>query len=82
VGSNSVTLVEMRSCWFGVPLSHIVRKVVGCVEEVELWDPSSFSAPSYGRGVSECGWSRNGNRHGDSFFLGWKGWSRDHLWWV
>jgi hypothetical protein len=27
------------------------------------------------------GGGKDGNRHGDSF-LGGKGWSRDHLWWV
>ena len=42
---NSVIQVGMGSCWFGDPLSHIVRKVVGGMEEVELWDPSSFSCP-------------------------------------
>jgi hypothetical protein len=36
VGSNFVILVAMDSCSFGGPLSHIVHKVVGCVEEVEL----------------------------------------------
>jgi hypothetical protein len=50
VESNSVTLVEMGSCWLGVPLSHIVCKVVGCVEEVELWAPSSFSCPQLWQG--------------------------------
>jgi hypothetical protein len=45
VGSNFVVQVVMESCWFGGPLSHIVRKVVGCVEEVERWAPSSFSCP-------------------------------------
>jgi hypothetical protein len=45
VESNSVIPVMMGSCWFGDPLSHIVRKVVGCMEEVELWAPSSFSCP-------------------------------------
>jgi hypothetical protein len=45
VESNSVNLVEMGSCWFGVPLSHIVCKEVGCMEEVELWVPSYFSFP-------------------------------------
>jgi hypothetical protein len=45
VESNSITRVEMGSCWFGVHLSHIVCKEVGCVEEVELWAPCSFSCP-------------------------------------
>jgi hypothetical protein len=36
VESNYVTLVGMGSCWFGVHPSHIVRKEVGCIEEVEL----------------------------------------------
>jgi hypothetical protein len=45
VGSNSVTWVEMGSCWFGVPLSHIVPKEVGCVEEGELWAPFFFFYP-------------------------------------
>jgi hypothetical protein len=45
VGLNSVIQVVIDSCWFGDPLSHIMRKVVGCMEEVERWDPSSFSCP-------------------------------------
>jgi hypothetical protein len=45
VESNSVTLVDMGSCWFGVHLSHIAHKGVGRVGEVELWAPSSFSWP-------------------------------------
>jgi hypothetical protein len=45
VESNSITLVEMGTCWFGVHLSHIVRKGVRRVREVELCDPSSFSCP-------------------------------------
>jgi hypothetical protein len=45
VESNSVISVVMGSCWFGDPLSHIMHKVVECVEEVELWAPSSFSYP-------------------------------------
>jgi hypothetical protein len=44
-GSNSVIQVVMNSCWFGGPLFHIVRKVVGCMEEVERWAPSSSSCP-------------------------------------
>jgi hypothetical protein len=40
--SNSVTLVAMGNCWFGVPL---YRTVVGCVEDVELWAPSSLFYP-------------------------------------
>jgi hypothetical protein len=43
--SNSVTLVAMGNCWFGVPLYCTVRTVVGCVEDVELWAPSSLSCP-------------------------------------
>jgi hypothetical protein len=43
--SNSVTPVAMGNCWFGVPLGRTVRKVVGCVEDVELWAPSSLSCP-------------------------------------
>jgi hypothetical protein len=44
-GENFVIQVVMDSCWFGGPLSHIVRKVVGCVEEVERWALSPFSCP-------------------------------------
>jgi hypothetical protein len=44
VESNFVTLVEMGSC-FDVPLSHIVCKEFGCMEEVELWAPYSLSFP-------------------------------------
>ena len=33
MGSNSVILVATDSCWFGGPLSYIMCKVVGCVEE-------------------------------------------------
>ena len=43
--SNSVTLVEMGSCWFGVPLSHIVCKEVNIEVGVELWASSSFVFP-------------------------------------
>jgi hypothetical protein len=45
VESSFVTPVEMGSCWFGVHLSHIARKGVGLVREVELWAPSSFFYP-------------------------------------
>jgi hypothetical protein len=45
VESNSVTLVEMGSCWFGVHLCHIARKEVGCTGGVELWALSSFASP-------------------------------------
>jgi hypothetical protein len=35
----------MDNCWFGGPLSHIVCKGVGCMEEVERWAVSYFSYP-------------------------------------
>jgi hypothetical protein len=44
-GLNFVIQVVMDNCWFGGPLSHIVHKVVGCMEEGEWWAPSSFSYP-------------------------------------
>jgi hypothetical protein len=50
VESNSIILVEMGSCWFGVHLSHIACKGVGHAGEAELWAPSSFSCPQRWQG--------------------------------
>ena len=80
--SNSVIPVVMGSCWFGDPLCHIRRKVVRCVEEVELWAPSSVSCPSGSRGGREYGGiggsgGDDRNRHGESCL-----WARDHLKWM
>jgi hypothetical protein len=47
VGRNqdSVTPVAMGNCWFGVPPYRTTRKVVGCVEDVELRAPLFSSCP-------------------------------------